>query len=123
MHQRAPRGGVKPAHVRDQRVDVWPGEEAFVGGHLYGLPAEAPPAPRVLGDARDLPLRDPPAELRVVVDQLVEVASPEGRDVALEGAGVRHAARAERAMAAEAVELDRQLRPVRGQLLAGENLA
>src|SRR5439155_14916440 len=103
----SPAAGPDPADVRHERVDVLRRLEVAVaeGRHLDHLPAEEDAADRVPGDARDTALGDPLPQLAVVAHQLVEICAPEAGDVALEGAGVRHAPGAQRPMARKAAEL------------------
>src|SRR5205814_2134777 len=120
--ERSPGAGADPADPGGERVDVGVGDEVAVGGHLDPLAAEEAAADRMGGDARDLALRDPRAELAVVADEVFEVGAPERRDVALEAAGVRDAARAERSVTGFTREGRGELRAARGELRVGKDL-
>src|SRR5438445_8111324 len=59
VNERLPAPGTYPAHVGGERIHVRFGDEVLVGRHLDRLAPEEAAADRVLGDARELALRDP----------------------------------------------------------------
>src|SRR5438445_597601 len=81
-HQGPPAPGTDPAHVGGERLHVRVGDEVLVGGHLDRLALEEPAADRVLGDARELALGDPGAQLVLAARVLRAAATP--RSVARE---------------------------------------
>src|SRR5262249_14235981 len=103
--ERAPGAGPHPAHVGHQRPRVLRREEALVSQNLDYLAGEKPAADRTAGDTGNLSLLDPALQLVVVPHQLVEVRTPEPRDVALERARIRGSTAPHRAVAAEAAEV------------------
>src|SRR6266403_1128164 len=121
-HQWPPAPGTDPAHVGGERLHVRVGDEVLVGGHLDRLAFEEPAADRVLGDARELALGDPGAQLVVAAHQVVEVGAPETGHVALQRARVPDAPGAEGPVAGEAAEVARDLAAARRARLVGEEL-
>src|SRR5206468_8107772 len=116
-NERPPAPGTDPAHVGGERIHVRFGDEVRVGGHLDRLALEEPAADRVLGDARELALGDPGAQLLVAAHQVVEVGAPEAGHVALERARVPDAPGAERPVAGEAAEVAGNLAAARRERL------
>src|SRR5437867_7340174 len=86
LNERPPAASSDPAHVGRERIHVRFGDEVLVGRHLDRLALEEAAADRVLGDARELALRDPGPELVVAAHQVVEIGAPEAGHVALERA-------------------------------------
>src|SRR4029453_15300825 len=98
-------------------------DEAFIRRHLDALALEVDAADGVVLDAVEVAVLDPLAQLVVALDHLGEILPPEARYVALERAGVRLAAGAQRAVTREAVELDGEIGALRGLLFFREELA
>src|SRR5437667_8333040 len=59
VNEGPPAPGTDPAHVGGERIHVRFGDEVLVGRHFDRLAPEEAAADRVLGDARELALRDP----------------------------------------------------------------
>ena len=83
--ERLPRARVDPLDVRHERVDVVGarGSRRTAAILIRWRLKKMPPTGWLL-DAVEVSLRDPLAQLVVVLHQLVEVGAPEPRDVALE---------------------------------------